>query len=132
MKKLLIVLAAVFISASSLHAQKKDNGNWEKIAEATVNFKLDKDKVPVSQAGNYSSVRIKSTDAPVHVKNLVIEYVDGDTETVAVNRDFKAGAVSPAIKLEKAQNRIKEMTITYRTVPNWQGDRANVEVWAMR
>ena len=132
MKKLVIALVAAIVSFGSLHAQNKENEDWQKIGEATVNLKLDKDKVPVSQAGNFKSVRITTTDAPIHVKNLIVEYVEGGSENISVNRDFKAGAESPAINLEKVQNRIKEMTIVYRTIPNWQGDKAHVEVWALK
>jgi len=132
MKKLVIALVAAIVSFGSLHAQNKENEDWQKIGEATVNLKLDKDKVPVSQAGNFKSIRIKTTDAPVHVRNLIIEYVDGGSQNIAVNRDFKAGAESPVLNLDKVQSRIKEMTIVYRTMSTTEGDKAHVEVWALK
>ena len=132
MKKLFIMLVAGIVSAGSLHAQKSKSENWQKIAEATVDFKADKDKIPVSQAGNYKSVRIKTIDAPVHIDNLIVDYEEGGSENIPIRFDFKAGVESRAINLENVQKRIKEISIVYRTVPNWKGDKAQVEIWGLK
>lgn len=132
MKKILFLFATAIISVSSLDAQQNKSENWQKIAEATVDFKAAKDKIPVSQAGNYKSLRIKTIDAPVHIDNLIVDYEEGGTENIPIRFDFKAGVESRAINLEGAQKRIKEISIVYRIVPNWKGDKAQVEIWGLK
>ena len=137
MKKTLFVLAAAIISISSLKAQKvavvtTDKPGWHKIGETTVDFKTDKDKVYVLGNDHFKSIILKAVDAPVHIENLEVVYGNGEPEEIPVRFDFKAGSESRHIDLKGYDRKIKEINLVYRTVPNWKGDKAHLEIWGLK
>jgi hypothetical protein len=137
MKKTLFVLAVAIFSITTLKAQKvavvtNNKPGWHKIGETTVDFKSDKDVIKIWGADKFKSIRIKATDAPVHIENLEIVYQDGQPEKIPVRNDFKAGADSRQIDLEGYERRLKEINMVYRTIPNWKGDKAHIEIWGLK
>jgi len=137
MKKTLFVLAVAIFSITTIKAQKvavvtNNKPGWHKIGETTVDFKSDKDVIKVWGADKFKSLRIKATDAPVHIENLEVVYQDGQPEQIPVRFDFKAGTESRQIDLAGYERRLKEINIVYRTVPNWKGDKAHIEIWGLK
>jgi hypothetical protein len=137
MKKTLFILAAVFVSLSSLKAQKvevvtNNKPGWHKIGETSVDFKADRDVVKVWGADRFKSLRIKATDAPVHIENMQVVYENGEPEDIPIRFDFKQGAESRAIDLKGYERKIKEVNFVYRTVPNWKGEKAHIEIWGLK
>lgn len=137
MKKILFVFAVAIISISSLKAQKvavvtTDKPGWHKIGETTVDFKTDKDVIYILGNDHFKSIILKATDAPVHVDNVMVIYGEGDPENIPVRFDFKAGTESAAMDLKGADRKIKEIDMIYKTVPNWKGDKAHVEIWGLK
>ncbi|MEP6466997.1 MAG: hypothetical protein ABJB05_11865 [Parafilimonas sp.] len=137
MKKTLFILAAAIISITSVKAQKvevitSNKAGWHKIGETTVDFKTDKDKIIVIGADNFKSIKLKAVDAPVHIESLEVVYENGDPEQIPVRYDFKAGTESRNIDLKGNDRKIKEINMVYRTVPNWKGDKAHIEIWGLK
>jgi hypothetical protein len=137
MKKALFVLAAAIISITSLKAQKvevvtNNKPGWHKIGETTVDFKSDRDVVKIWGADAFKSIRLKAVDAPVHIENLEVVYQDGEPEQIPVRFDFKAGSESRNIDLKGYKRRLKEINMVYKTVPNWKGDKAHIEIWGLK
>lgn len=137
MKKALIILAAFFISLSSLKAQKvevvtNNKPGWHKIGETTADFKTDKDVVKIWGEDRFKSLRIKTTDAPVHIETMVVVYQDGEPENIPVRYDFKQGTESRNINLKGYERKIKEIDFIYRTVPNFKVDKAHIEIWGLK
>ncbi|MEP6682981.1 MAG: hypothetical protein ABJA35_06970 [Parafilimonas sp.] len=137
MKKTLFILAAAIISITSLKAQKVEvittnKPGWHKIGETTVDFKIDKDKVLILGNDHFKSLVLKAVDAPVHIESLEVVYGDGDPEEIPVRYDFKAGSESRSINLKGSDRKIKEVNMVYRTIPNWKGDKAHIEIWGLK
>ena len=132
MKKILFLIILAGLSFTGSQAQKKQELNWQKIGEKTVDFKTNKDAITVSAADNFKALQIKTVDAPVHIDNLVVVYESGDPENIAVRYDFKANSASRAINLSGAKNKIKEIDVVYRAIPNWKGDNAQIEIWGSK
>jgi hypothetical protein len=137
MKKLFFLLSAVIISVSSLKAQKvavvtNNKPGWHKIGETNVDFKIDKDVIKVWGADSFKAIRIKTTDAPVHIEGLQVIYDNGDPEDIEVRSDFKAGTESKEINLNGANRNIKQIDFVYRTVPNQKAEHAHVEIWGLK
>jgi len=137
MKRTLFMVAALVISLAGLKAQKvevitSNKPGWHKIGETTVDFKTDKDVVYVMGNDHFKSLLIKAVDAPVHIENLKVVYQDGEPENIPVRYDFKAGSESRAIDLLGHERKIKEVELVYKTVPNWKGDKAHVEIWGLK
>ena len=132
MKKVLLAIALIAISVTALYAQKnKDEGNWGKIGETTLDFKTTKGVISIVNVDNYKALRIK-TDAPVHVDNIVVVYDTGEPANVPIRYDFKAGIESRSINLQDVKRKIKEVDVTYRLVVNSKIDKATIEVWGTK
>jgi hypothetical protein len=137
MKKALFILAACIISLSSIKAQKvavvtNNKAGWHKIGETTADFKTDKDVIKVWGDDRFKSLRIKVTDAPVHIEQLTVVYQDGEPENIPVRYDFKQGTESRNIDLKGYERKIKEVDFIYRTVPNYKVDKAHIEIWGLK
>src|SRR5436190_21961615 len=129
MKKALFILIVAFITVTGLKAQKPV---WNKIGETNVDFKINKDIVKVSGEDAYKALRIKTTDATVHIESLQVVYQDGEPESIPIRFDFKANTESRDIELEGRKRKIKEIDFVYRTVPNWKGDHAHIEILGLK
>jgi hypothetical protein len=137
MKQTLFLLAAVLISVTALRAQKvevvtNDKPGWHKIGETHVDFKTDKDVVKLIGADKFKALQIKAVDAPVHIEDMQVVYENGEPEDIPVRYDFKQGTESRAIDLKGYERKIKEINFVYRTVPNWKGDRAHIEIYGLK
>jgi len=137
MKKALFILAAVFVSLSSLRAQKvevvtNDKPGWHKIGETHVDFKTDKDVVKILGADKFKALQIKAVDAPVHIESMQVVYENGAPEDIPVRYDFKKGTESRAIDLKGYERKIKEITFVYRTAPNSQDKAAHIEIYGLK
>jgi len=137
MKKALFILAACIISFTSIKAQKvavvtNNKPGWHKIGETTADFKTDKDVIKILGDDRFKSLRIKTTDAPVHIEQLTVVYQDGEPENVPVRYDFKPGTESRNIDLKGYERKIKEVDFIYRTVPNNKVDKAHIEIWGLK
>jgi hypothetical protein len=137
MKKIFFALTLAMFAVSGIYAQKvavvTDNkAGWQKIGETTVNFKADRDVVKVWGADAFKAIKIKATDAPVHIGNLLVVYQDGEPDDIPVRFDFKAGTESRPIDLEGKNRRIKQIDMIYKTIPNWKGEKAHIEIWGLK
>ena len=132
MKKILFLIILAGISFTGLQAQKKQEYNWQKIGEKSIDFKSNKDAITIAATDNYKALQVKTADAPVHIDNLVVVYESGDPENIPVRYDFKANSASRAINLSGAKNKIKEIDVVYRSIPNWKGDKAQIEIWGSK
>ena len=131
MKKTLLIILAAIISISSVKAQKNNN-KGQKIGETTVDFKTQKAVVPISASGNFKSLSIIATNAPVHIDDITVVYENGDPENIPIRYDFKTGIASRAIGLDNNQRKIKEVDIAYKTVSNRKDSTAHIGIWGLK
>ncbi len=83
MKKLILFIVGIVIigSLSELKAQS-DNDGWVKIAEKTVSFKNDRDKItPYGAERNVSKIKIKCIQGTVKLKHVYVKMEDGTEKT---------------------------------------------------
>jgi hypothetical protein len=137
MKKLLLLTTFSFLFILMVKAQKPEiimsnKPGWHKIGETTVNFKTDKDALLVLGADKFKSILIKVTDAPIHLDDLEVYYESGNKQDVQIRSDFKKGGESHVIDLNGLGRNLKKVAFKYRTVPNWKGDKAHVELYGYK
>jgi len=138
MKKILFVLlmcAPAFMFVA--HAQKpavmmNDKAGWHKIGEVTADLKAEKDELVVLGADRFRSIKIKVTDAPIHIASLEVFYESGDNESITLKSDFKAGGESRVIDLKGTDRAIKKVVFVYNTIPNSKNDKAHVELYGLK
>src|SRR5438105_12555739 len=105
MKKVMFVLVVfVFALMKQTIAQKpavmsSTKPGWHKIGETTADFKTEKDEIAVLGADKFKSIKLKVTDAPVHISSMVVYYDNGETQEINLTSDFKAGAESRVVDL---------------------------------
>jgi len=138
MKKLLFLLlmtAPAFINfagAQQPAVMMNDKAGWHKIGETTADFKAEKDELVVLGADAFKSIKIKVTDAPIHIASLEVFYEAGDNETISLKSDFKAGGESRVIDLKGNTRALKKVVFVYNTVPNSKNDKAHVELYGLK
>lgn len=136
MKKALFFILATVFSVSLLHAQQpvvvtdKDAG-WQKIGDAKVDFKTDKDKFIIVGADRFKSVKIKAFDAPVRIDEMEIKYEGGAKESVTVGADLNPGDESKVIALKNNSAELKNVVFVYKTTSN-AAEKARIELWGMK
>src|SRR5204863_5805506 len=103
-----------------------------KIGETTADFKAEKDELIVLGADAFKSIKIKVTDAPIHIADLEVYYESGDNESIPLKSDFKAGGESRVIDLKGNTRALKKVVFVYNTVPNSKNDKAHVELYGLK
>ena len=141
MKKIILILLLAFSPAlfiNSVYAQKpgvvtSDKAGWHKIGEVTADFKTDRDEIMVMGADKYKAIKLKATDAPIHITDMKVMYEGaGGTEDISVKNEFKAGGESRVINLKHSDVSIKNVSFMYHTVPNAKNEKAHVELWGLK
>ena len=138
MKKILFLMLMIapafinFAGAQQPAVMMSDKAGWHKIGETTADFKSEKDELVVLGADKFKSIKIKVTDAPIHIANLEVYYESGDNESIMLKSDFKAGGESRVIDLKGKDRDLKKVVFVYNTVPNSKDDKAHVELYGMK
>jgi hypothetical protein len=138
MKKILGIMLFAFASALVMpaFAQKPavvttEKAGWHKIGETTADMKSEKDEIIVLGNDRFKSLKVVVTDQPISITSMVIYYEGGNSETVALNADMKAGYETGVIDL-KGDKEINKITFVYKTVANSKNDKSHVELWGLK
>ncbi|MEX2232182.1 MAG: hypothetical protein WD824_08480 [Cyclobacteriaceae bacterium] len=138
MKKLLVVMLVSVLawSMGSVYAQKpgvvlSNDPGWQKIGETVASFKLQNESISVLGADEFAAIKIK-VDAPLHIERLQVFYESGEMEEIDVKKRIQAGDESGVFKLKHPDRDIQKVAFTYNTVPNAQGEKADVELYGFK
>ena len=80
----------------------------------------------------FKAVRLKITDAPIDISQLIISYEDETIQEIQLNGQLAEGAESNVFTLDSPDKEIKKVSFTYRSKPNYEGDRAHVELYGLK
>jgi len=128
---------ATFLTMSVIQAQKpevitKNKEGWQKIGDANVDFKTDKDKFILIGKDKFKALQVKTKDAPVIIESMQVEYEGDIKEDVATSCELKAGEESKKFELKNSGKEIKNVTFVYHTMPNSGTTKAEIELWGMK
>jgi hypothetical protein len=139
MKKILVTLMLAISPALIIPAiaqkpavMSSDKAGWHKIGEVTASMKTEKDEIIVLGADKFKSIKIKATDAPVHIASLVVYFESGDPENINVASDLKTGGESRVIDFKGGEREIKKVSFVYKTVANAKNDKAHIELYGLK
>lgn len=138
MKTMIMMFLAVAGSIGIASAQTpavmvSDAAGWHKIAERTVDFKMEKDEIAVMGSDKFSTLKFKVTEAAINLVSLEITYESGDKQDVKINQEVKAAGESRLIDLKGgAERSIKKIIFVYKTLPNSKDEKAKVEIWGLK
>jgi hypothetical protein len=137
MKKLLFLLLSTIFTVSMVQAQKpevvtKKKAGWQKIGDANVDFKSDKDKFVLIGADKFKSLKIKVKDAPVHIEEMEVEFEGGVKENIQIKSEYRTGEKSRVIDLKNKNLEIKNVSFVYHTVAGSTDKKAEIELWGLK
>lgn len=129
------VLLLVLVNAAFSQKPSVVTGNepgWRKIGETTASLKTENESIVVLGADEFSSIKLKVKDAPLNLQRLQVFYENGDIEEIKVGNQLQAGAETRAFALKHPYRDIKKVEFTYKTLPNYGGDKADVELYGLK
>jgi hypothetical protein len=139
MKKLMvvIVLALFAWNIDSAHAQKpaivlSDEPGWQKIGETVASFRSEDESIVVLGADEFSAIKLRVEDAPLHIDRLQVFYESGEMEEIDVKKRIGAGEESGVFQLKNQNRDIQKVAFTYHTVANTEGEKAGVELYGLK
>lgn len=139
MKKIILLSLMILGVASynTLSAQKpavveSNEPGWHQIGQLTASFKNSNESISVWGADEFTALKIKVAEAPVHIQRLQVFYESGEMEEIDVRDHFKKGNESEVIKLKHPDRDIKKVAFSYHTDPNAKGEKADVILYGLK
>jgi hypothetical protein len=131
---LLIALAAI---TNMAYAQKpavvtSNEPGWHKIGEISASFKTQTESIVVLGADEFTSLKLRVTDAPININRLTVSYESGEVEDIDVRNELQAGSETRVINLKNSDKDISKVTFTYNTQANYKGEKATVVLYGLK
>jgi len=109
-----------FIIGFSAFAQKpavviSDEPGWHKIGEINASLEMETESIVVLGSDEFSSIKLKVTDAPLNVERVQVHYESGEIEDIDVQSSLQAGSETDMLKLKNADKEIEKVSFTYQT-----------------
>src|SRR5215207_5495025 len=124
MRKILVVLTVMMgCIFNTTFAQKPavvlDNDpGWKRIGQVTASFKTTSESIIVLGADEFQAIKLKISEAPIHIERLQVFYESGDMEEIEVKSELGVGAETRVVNLSNPTRDIKKVAFTYHTLPN--------------
>jgi hypothetical protein len=138
MKKITFVFALLMaVLINFAYAQKPSvmlsgEPGWHKIGEVKADFKMEDQAISVLGNDRFKSILLKVTDAPINIENITVVFESGESQDVNVKSELKAGSETRQIDLKGGSQEIKQVKFTYKTLPNQQDEKAQVELYGLK
>lgn len=109
------------------------DGTWEAIGTVrAARVGGDHDVVTVPEPlYHYKKLKFKVTDAPLNIKKMVVNYDNGESQTISNRYEVKKGGESNTIELKTGTQKLKSVELWYDTQGLIKG-KANVTVMGMK
>ncbi len=105
---------------------------WRLLGKRAVTYRLDKDVIHVGPgSGTYRKLKIQVTGGSLNMHNMVVHYMNGTKQTVALKHNFHRGSSTRVIDLHAGKRLIKSVTFWYDT-KNHSKRKATVRVFGRR
>ena len=137
MKAGVVVFGVCCLLTSVGYSQKptvviENDPGWHKIGQITASFKMDNESIIVYGRDEFVKIRLKVLDAPILIDQIHLFYEEGSTQEIEIGMELQAGGTTPALDLEGTNKELDKVVFTYKTLPNYQGDRATVELYGLK
>jgi hypothetical protein len=139
MKKIAMMFSMMLgvIGFTDLFAQKpavvtSNERGWQHIGQISANFKSQKESIEVLGADEFAAIKIKVTEAPLHIERLQVFYESGASEDIDVRSQINPGTETRVINLKHPDRDIARVTFTYHTVANSKGEHADVQLYGLK
>jgi hypothetical protein len=139
MKNLFLTLAIMLATlyGISSYAQKpavvsSNEPGWQHIGQTSASFKTQHESIAVLGADEFSAIKLKVREAPLHIERLQVFYESGEMEEIKVGSEISAGGETRLIALKHPDRDIDKVAFTYKTIQNAKGEKADVQLYGLK
>ncbi|PST95084.1 hypothetical protein C9I87_10515 [Photobacterium iliopiscarium] len=134
------LMLLITLSGCNSTPKETDNG-WVKLATKTANFQTDTDTVTIHSffnSNHYGSLKLTCTQGSVQIDAIQINYADGHVQKLSTLGLLTKNSSTRAMTLDRAQNKIKSIQLTYNSLGNATLNlagitkKAKLEIWAKK
>ncbi|MCD9527320.1 hypothetical protein [Photobacterium carnosum] len=134
-----ILLLATLSGCNSI--PKETSNHWVKLATKTANFQTDTDTVTINSLFNsahYNHLKLTCIQGTVQIDAIKINYADGHVQQLSTLGLLTKNSSTRAMTLDRAQNKIKSIELTYNSIGNATLNlagvtkKAKLEIWAKK
>lgn len=122
----LIIAASLFISLSAFGSLRPEatpdtafvapSAKWEKLGSRKVNYRLERDVIPVTLAERtFTKLKIAVTGGAINMHKMVVTYGNGETQEITLCHKFRRGSSSRVIDLQGRRRIIRSINVWYDT-----------------
>ena len=129
---MLLSAFGVAVKAQKPGVVLNDKPGWHKIGEVTASFKVDKDAISVLGADRFKAIKLKVTDASIHIYDLEVYYESDNKEDIQIRQDLKKGDETRQIDLNGKDRNLKKVVFIYKSIPNVRDEKAHVELYGLK
>lgn len=105
----------VLIALAGATIASAQGGDWKKLGQKDVDFHMDHDRIIARDKGGIREVHFSVTHAPVKFQKVVINYKNGEKQTVDFLEDVRLGGETKSITIEGNGRKIDSIDLWYET-----------------
>jgi hypothetical protein len=105
---------------------------WHRLGALQASFKKQNESIHIMGNDEFTALKFKIVDAPIHIERMQVFYESGDMEDIDVKKAMSAGESSGALQLKHAGRDISKIAFTYHSVANNKSDKAEVEIYGLK
>lgn len=105
---------------------------WQHIGQTTASFKSQNESIEVLGADEFSAIKLKVMEAPLHIERLQVFYESGDMEEIKIEQEIGKDDESRVINLKHEDRDINKVAFTYKTDANAEGEKADVALFGLK
>src|SRR3989337_262683 len=122
---------------TSLFAQKpsvvsSNDAGCQHIGQTTASFATQNESIEVLGADEFTAIRLKVKEAPLHIERLQVFYESGEMKEIDVRSELNTNGETRVITLKHPDRDINKVAFTYRTVKNSKGEKADVSLYGLK
>lgn len=128
--KSLLLLAGITFLFSFTPATVKAQG-WKFIGDKIAAYGVDRDVLWVTGNDAFSQIKVRVTDAPLHIIDMDVYFENGEKMNVPLKNKFRQGQESRVIDFPGGIRQIKKIEFLYETIGVRKG-KARVAIWGKK
>jgi len=122
---------AFIMTCCSFFSPAKVVAQWSFIGDKIAAYGTDRDVLHVTGNDAYRQVKIRVTNAPLHIIDMDIYFDNGEKMNVELKNKFRQGDESRVIDLPGGMRHLKKIEFLYETIGFRKG-KARVAVWGFK
>lgn len=114
-RRIIVPFMLVLVALAGATVASAQGGDWKKLGQKDVDFHIDHDRIIARDKGGIREVHFSVTHAPVKFQKVVINYKNGEKQTVDFLEDVRLGGETKSITIEGNGRKIDSIDLWYET-----------------